>query len=345
MKKKKQNIDVTEISPSVEKEESSEINLEVKDPSSQIKNSKIIEITKPSADDVPFADLINQTRVNITTAVKRSKVRSSISMGVIVVCCIAGLILLSIGGSATNIIAWCLLGLAIAVIVVFFILNRRIDRPDFEGYIYTASEAINKVTYSDNKFTQVTYDCKEKLELGEVFAEGVYTGLTNSVSRNVVHGLFDGHGFKVCECALFTGAGRQRRTAFVGKYINFINTLNFEGHIVINATSKEKVDQPTALEEIEALDGADDFIIYGPKDFDLKAVLGTKFISKVKALKVEGHLLNMIISIWAGHTSVFLSYDDLVNELPVEKPFNPEGVKQFQKDLPVMMEALAEIAK
>ena len=53
----------------------------------------------------------------------------------------------------------------------------------------------------------------------------------------------------------------------------------------------------------------------------------------------------MIFCVWAGHTTLYLSYDDLVNELPVDKKFNPDGVKQFQKELPDFMEVLAEIAK
>ena len=322
--------------PSVEKSESSA-------PISQ--NNHPIEITKPTADDLPFGEAIDNYRKEIISSVKRSKLRSTIAMAVIIVCSIAGLILLSFSQLVTNIIAWSLLGLAAVVIAVFFILNRRVDRPDFEGYVVKASTAINKVTFADGKFTNVVYNPKEKLDLGEVFADGVYTGLTNSISRNVVTGLFDEHHFKVCECALFTGAGRQRKTVFVGKYINFANNLEFENRYIFLLKTKDSVDQPTALEDLEALDGNDDFLIYGPKGTDLKTLFGTKFISKLKAFKVEKHLLNVIVCVSSGHTTAYLSYDDLVNELPVDKKFNPDGVKQFQKEFPVLLEALAELAK
>jgi len=308
-------------------------------------NDNPINIEKPSENDAPYWEAIDEYRKEIIQSVKRSKLRSSISMGIIVACSIAGLILLSFSKTVTNIIAWSLLGVAVVVIGVFFILNRRVDRPDFQGYVVKASTAINKVSFADSKFTNIVYYPKEKLELGDVFSDGVYVGLTNSISRNLVKGSYDNHFFKMCECALFTGAGRQRKTAFVGKYINMVNSLNFEGRFLFLAKSKDNIDLPTALDDLEALEETENFLIYGPKGANAKDVFGTKFLSKVKAISVEKHLLNAIFSVWAGHTALYLSYDDLVNELPVDKAFNPEGVKQFQKELLVFMEALAEIAK
>ncbi len=308
-------------------------------------NDGSIEIEKPSNDDVPYWEAIDTYRNEIISSVKRSKRRSNISMAIIIVCSIAGLILLSLSRTVTNIIAWCLLLVAVVVILIFFILNRRVDRPDFQGYVVKASTAINKASFADGKFSNVVYFPKDKLELGEVFAEGVYAGLTNSISRNLVKGAYSDHHFKMCECALFTGAGRQRKTAFVGKYINFVNSLDFDGRFLFIIKGKESVDQPTSLDDLESLESDSDFFVYGPKGANVKDVFGTKFLSKVKALKVEKHLLNVIFCVWAGHTTLYLSYDDLVNELPVDKKFDPDGVKQFQKELPDFMEVLAEIAR
>jgi hypothetical protein len=304
-----------------------------------------IEITKPTNEDAPYWETIDTFREQIVDSVKRSKRRSTISLGIIVACTVAAAILLSLDNMAASIVAWCLLAVAVVVILIFFILNKRVDRPDFEGYVVKASTAINKVSFADGKFTDVVYFPYEKLDLGEVFADGVYAGLTNSISRNFLKGSYDGHTFKMCECALFTGAGRQRRTAFVGKYINFVNSLNFEGRFIFLVKGKEVVDQPSAIDDLEVLENTDDVYIYGPKGANLKDIFGAKFISKMKSLKVEKHLLNIVFSVWAGHTTLYLSYDDLVNELPVDKKYNPDGVKQFQKELPVFMEVLAELAK
>ncbi|MFA7032509.1 MAG: hypothetical protein WC201_03000 [Bacilli bacterium] len=346
MKKQKENAVISQTEIATDNQNTSQLEVEKSGSATSInQNNNLIDITKPCADDLPFGEAIDNYRKEIITSVKRSKLRSTISMAAIIICSIAGLILLSFNQLVTNIIAWCLLGLAAVVIAIFFILNRRIDRPDFEGYVVKASTAINKVTFADGRFTNVVYNSKEKLDLGEVFADGVYTGLTNSVSRNVVNGLFDEHHFKICECALFTGAGRQRKTVFVGKYINFANNLEFENRYIFLLKTKDNIDQPTALEDLEALDGNGDFLIYGPKGADLKALFGTKFISKLKAFKVEKHLLNVIICVSSGHTTAYLSYDDLVNELPVDKKFNPDGVKQFQKEFPILLEALAELAR
>lgn len=344
MKKKKENPVISEEEKAVAAPVETQV---VVDDKSEAPNKPVesIVVEKPSPDDVPYWESIDSYRKEIAESMKRSKLRSTISMICIVACSIAGFILLSMNKLVTNIIAWSLLGIAFVIIIVFFILNRRIDRPDFMGFVVKASSDINKVTFADGRFTNCVYYPKDKLELGDVFAEGVYSGLTNSVSRNVVDGLFDEHHFRVCECALFTGAGRQRKTAFVGKYISFTNSLSFEGRFVILSRGKDQVDAPTDLDDLEPLEGSDDFIIYGPKGVDFKAILGTKFISKLKDFKIEKHLLNMIICVWAGKTSAYLSYDDLVNELPVDKKLNPDGLKQYQKELPLLLEALAEIAK
>lgn len=309
------------------------------------KKNQIINIDKPNKDDKPFSEVINEARKSILSASKRSNKRSTISMVIILLCSITGIILFTQKNKVCQIISWIVLGLAFVTIVLFFILNRRIDRPDFEGYVATCSTAINKVTFADGRFSNVTYNTKEKLDLGEPFANGVYSGLTNCVSRNVVHGLFDEHSFKVCECALFVGSGRQRKTSFVGKYISMSNNLSFDGRFVLVCKSNDPVDQPSGIDDLDPLDTIGNFTIYGPKGMDYKGVVNNSFLQKIKTYSLEKHLLNIIISIWSGTTTMYLSYDDLVNELPVEKEFKPDGVKQYQKELLLFMEGLALLTK
>ena len=49
-------------------------------------------------------------------------------------------------------------------------------------------------------------------------------------------------------------------------------------------------------------------------------------------------LLNAVVVVWAGHTGVYLSYDDSVTVLPFEHPFDRAAQEQYKEDLLAALE-------
>lgn len=302
---------------------------------------RIIPITKPTKEDKPYYDVVEEERTKLITQSKRGRTRSTIAMAGILALAVPAIILYA----KAPVITWILLGVAIAVLIAFSIINRRIDRPDVPGYIETSSTAINKFVFEDQRFTDVIYSPRDKLELSDVFTDGVYDGLIKTASRNMVTGKYNGHSFKVCECALFyPPKGRTPTPAFIGKYLTTPNNLHFEGHFIIISKGKEDADLPNAISDLNQLVGEEKFFVYGPSEADYKQ-LNKKFISAIKKIDVSRHLLNLTIVLWSGRTIVYASYDDETITLPFYEKYKHEPAIQYREDLVQMLEAIEILNK
>ena len=140
-----------------------------------------------------------------------------------------------------------------------------------KGYIVKASTAINEFTFADNRFTKVTYDPSDKIQLEDVANDGVYTDIKRVASRNVCEGFFNGRSFKVCETAFFKPVqGRKENPAFIGKYLSLTNDLHFEGRIILIKKGENDTDLPDALDDLKQLENDDKFFIYGPDEKAIK---------------------------------------------------------------------------
>lgn len=300
---------------------------------------RIIPIEKPSKDDKPYYEIVEEERNKLLSQSKRGKTRSTISMVLIMALAIPGIFFYA----TMPILTWILLGSAVAVLITFSIINRRIDRPDVPGYIETSSTAINKFVFEDNRFKDVVYTPRDKLELSDVFTDGIYEGLIRTASRNMVTGKYKDHSFKVCECALFyPNKGRNPNSAFIGKYLSIPNNLHFEGRFVFIKKGDQDVDLPNGISDLKQFVGEDKFFVYGPSEAAYKEI-NKRFVSEIKKFDVSRHLLNLSIVIWSGRTIVYASYDDETISLPFYEEYKHEPAIQYREDLIHLLDALEHL--
>ena len=300
-----------------------------------------IEINKPNPDGKTYDEVVEEERQSIIAQNKKSSRLSTISIILVLGFSIAGIFLLG----TIPVVSYILMGCAIVTLVVFSIVTHRIARPDIKGYIVKASTAINEFVFADTRFSEVKYDPNDKLELSDVFSDGVYDGLVRVASRNMVEGKFENRSFKVCECALFyPGQGKKQAPAFIGKYLTLTNDLHFEGRFVIVSKGEQDSDIPNALGDLSQIENDGKFFIYGP-DTNVEKVLGKKFINTVKNIQVSGHLMNLTIVLWSGRTIVYASYDDATITLPFYDKYQADTAVAYRKDLVEILEALQLINK
>ena len=293
-----------------------------------------IQINKPNPDEKPYGEVVEEERTKIIAQSKKGNLMSTISIVLVMALCITGVFLLQTNAY----VSYALMGCALVVLIVFSIINHRIMRPDVNGYIIKASTVINEYVFADNRFSDVTLDPKDKLELSDVSADGVYDGVVRIASRNLVEGKFENHSFKICECALFNPPqGRKQSPAFIGKYLTFPNDLHFEGRIVLVFKGEKDEDIPTGLSDLKQLVNDERYFAYGLKDDSLKE-LDKKFINELKKIEVHNHLLNLTVVVWSGKTTIYASYDDPTITLPFYDKFQEETVESFRKDLYQMFE-------
>ena len=71
-------------------------------------------------------------------------------------------------------------------------------------------------------------------------------------------------------------------------------------------------------------------------------MIDNKIISQLRRLNVEGHLLNVNVVFWGGHTAVYISYDDPILSVPFDKEFDKSAYEQTFEDFKICIDAVTE---
>ena len=294
-----------------------------------------------------FDVLIEKKRAPLYKTFQTSRKISNILTFVILAISIVGMYLITNQATWMVVLGWSLLGVGVAGMLAFYFLSKRRFDNKTKEYIEYVNDVITKETFKNEKFSDINVT-DGKIEVDGVAGNGVYTNIVRVASRNIINGKYDDISFKFAEAALFKREeGKKQPTvaAFVGKYFEAENDIKFGGNIVINIAREEPVDVPNALGDRTKLYTDDGLTIYGDEGCDFRAVIGEKFLGSIKKIKAEKHLLNLALSIWEGHTFVFMSYDDDVIALPFDKPCNPEAFKSFVDDLNRVFDAIKLLGK
>ena len=330
----------------IENQEQSNEELPAEQPAEEVQEENqpeetAIVVSKPSADGKPYYEVVEEERQKIMADQKKSSRLSTISIIAVLALAITGIFLLQVNA----IISYVLMGVALATLIVFSIVIRRVARPDVQGYIVKASTAINEFTFADNRFTDVKYDPSDKLQLEDVSSDGVFTDLVRTASRNVCEGFYNGRSFKVCETAFFKAPqGKKQIPVFIGKYLTTTNNLHFEGRIVLVSKGPTDADIPDGLGDLLQVENENKYFAYAPDEKSYKD-LDKKFIKAIKDIEVKTHLMNLTVILWAGRTIVYASYDDPTITLPFYEKYQEDTAVQYRDNLIQILEATQLINK
>ena len=320
-------------------------------PAEEVKEEKVeissnaVAIEKPDPNEMPYDEAIEKARLDFQKYFKKGRNRGYIIMGAVMLVAIASVVLVTRAEMALKIVGWSLVGVALVGMIVYYIVTRNSMPNATKEYIALVNKELNGRNFKDTRLTDVTVDASEKLDLSDVMTDAVYKGVTNIASRNVINGKFESRSFKVGDLGLYAGAGRNRTSCFVGKYVGYPNDLHFENRIIITKKGKNPVDLPSDLEDLEVLFEEDDLTIYGKHDTKYESILGKDFLKKIKGIEVSGSLLGFSIVVWGGHTASYFSYDDEVMSLPFERPFKSAANEKYADDLMAQFEAYASLLK
>ncbi len=299
-----------------------------------------VELTPFSSDEESYDVGVETLRQEIFKQNKKSSRLSLISMIVVFILCAAGFFFMS--NKDLMLYAYITLGVALATLIVFTIIIKRIVQPDYKGYIKKSCTLINRYVFNSNDLKNCTYDDKAKIDFSEICEDGIYADIKEAVSRNVVEGTFKGRSFKAAELGIYKAVvKRQKPTAFVGKYLTFPNDLHFTDRIVIVSTGENAVDIPDGIDGLEASTDEKDFKVFCPSGCKVKDILPAKFISKIKSIDIKDHLWTLTVVVWAGRTIVYASYDDESVTLPLAKKINTSCYSQYKENLLDELEALS----
>ena len=302
-------------------------------------------IEKPSKDAPAYDDVIEQARLAFSKVIKKNRIASYIAMAVVLALAVGAVILIGMQYMALKIVGWSLVGTAVVGMLVFYIVTRQIVPNATKEYIAVVNKQMNMRNFMDGQFTEVSTDKNEKMELADPISDAIYSNLNNIASRNVINGKFCSRSFKVADMGLYSGAGKQRASAFVGKYMSYPNDLHFEGRYILVFKGQVPTDLPTDISDLVVLHEGDDMLVYGKEGNKLEQDLGKDFLKEIKKVSIERHLLNLNVVIWSGHTAAYASYDDQIMTLPYEKEFDNSPNEQYAKNLLSLFDALSLLVK
>lgn len=292
---------------------------------------------------------IESQRKALLEQFKKSKLISRIVMAVVVAAVIAAIILIFNNDMTLKIIGYSIAGAVLVAMIVYYVISKDKFPKTSKEYIANVTKLINAYDFDDKRFSELKSYPNKKLNKTELEVDRAYKNSSEIGSRNYITGKFDGHKFEVSEDVLYNvdpSKRNQRSVAFLGKYLTYENNLKFEGRYIFNikGNPEKLVDQPNDIEDLHVALEEDNLVVYAPNEKAPKDVLGTKFISAVKEIKTDERLLNCVVVVWAGHTAVYLSYDDSVTVLPFEHEFNKPAQDKYKEDLIKALE-LAQIKK
>lgn len=303
------------------------------------------KIEKPVEGQMPYDEAIEKARLEFAKKFRSSRRNSYISMGVILAIAVASVIFIGLKGMVFKILGWSLIGTAVVGMIVYYIVTRNIMPNATKEYIALVNENLNMRNFAHESYTDASTDKNEKLEMSDPVSDRIYKDINNIASRNVINGKFLGREFKVGDMGLYSGAGRNRRSLFVGKYISYPNNLHFENRYIFVMKGVAPVDLPDDLDDLKVLSEEGNMTIYGPENSKVEKDLGKDFINKVKDIAIEKSLLGLSLVIWSGHCSAYLSYDDVIMTLPFEKKFNKEANEQYANNQLDLFNAFALLNK
>ena len=242
-----------------------------------------------------------------------------------------------------KIVGYCSAGAIVLGMVLYYVLTRKNFPNKTKAYVEFVSDTLNKRMF-DDQYTEVKRDPDEKFALADFASDGVYKEATGINSRNIIRATYKDHHVTYGEVALLRPSTRKQQVPplFVGKYITLPNSLEFSGRFVfVCKNAKQPYDLPNAVDDLVVLEEKEDFVVYGPEGSDFHKTFKGNFLTELRKIKIENHLYNLNVVVWAGHSAAYLSYDDAIMAVPFEKPFDYDANEQSFKDVDAIIKLLA----
>lgn len=300
---------------------------------------------QPIEETKSYDKVIEDARLDLFNSYSKSRRISNILMFA-VVAAICGIMFMIISNNdVLRIIGYCLAGALILGMILYYALTRKNLPNKVKTYVPLVTKALNDKMFADSKFAGIETNEEEKLAMDDLVGDGVYVEANGINSRNVVRGTFKEHHFLYAEAALMRPSTRKQQVPplFVGRYISVPNQMKFDGRIIlVFKNPKQPLDLPNAISDLVALEDKEDFSVYGPEGTNYRSLIGNNVIDRLQKLQIEGHLLNVNVVFWGGHTAAYLSYDDAILSVPFDKPFDKDGFEKSLNDLLICFNAITE---
>ena len=163
------------------------------------------------ASEKPYQDVIEDARKKLYKSFMLSRRISNIVMFAVVIAIVGIMFLIISNKQVLKIIGYSLAGTLVVGMIVYYLINRKKFPNKTKEYVLLVSNALNDRAFSKPGYSEIKYDPDERMKLDDIIGDGVYEEANGVNSRNVIHGVFNGHHFLYAEAALTRPSTRKQQ--------------------------------------------------------------------------------------------------------------------------------------
>jgi len=302
-----------------------------------------------TTDQVELTKKINDARSKYWAFNKKVKRINYIVTGVSTVLMVGVFILTLVFQNQYSRMLYLALG-AFVLALVAMVVTTKVNKNKLQG---KANDYINELfslsagyLYRDEKFTKVNYLSQNQLD-DQVFINAhFYKNIKNTRSRNYVEVEYNGKVLTSVDIAGNILVKNRMSPMFLGRMYVYPN--NYEGDKVIIAQLKGgQLSKPLDdIDDLKLVDGGTNssYVVY-TNDEGYKKVFNSKVLSTLRKFRIDKTLIDVIVSVRAGYTTIGIDYCDEFLNIPVESDFNINTLRRSEKDLELVLEMIDEINK
>lgn len=290
-----------------------------------------------------FSETVETSRDDFYKTFSKQRKISNLMIPIVGLIMAASLVMfLAVAQIWGKIVGGVLIGATLVGMIVFYIITKNKLPGKSQEYLRMFAVNSNSYLVSKNNVKSPRLFYKKRFAISDFLPDRVYKDVIDIASRNIVEFSFKDHSVEMGEVALYTsGAKRnQKSLLFVGRYLSFVNDYHFEDRYIINISRKEKTDLPTDFEDLVVLKEQNNFHIYGKEGANIIKDLGKDVVNNLMAIDCKDSLLNVNIVVWAGRTAAYLSYDDSIVAIPLDKKLNVAAYQQLKNNIYDILEIL-----
>lgn len=270
-----------------------------------------------------FTETKKQRRINIILTI------------VIVVILIAAFVLMITLSATISYINYISIGVMVVAVVGMFVANRYFRgklSKKAEDYIAKLYSEIDNYLFSGEDFKELSYKPQGQLK-DEIFMDArFYKDLKNTRSRNLVSVQYKGKLLVAVDIAGNILIKNRLSPMFLGKFYDYENTYDKEGKRIIMQIKGGELSRPIDdVDDLKLVEGNETYAIYS-NDEEWRKILKQDVIRDICKLEIDKTLIDVIISIRPGKTSIGIDYVDEFMNIPVDHEFDFNLVRKTEAD-------------
>lgn len=289
---------------------------------------------------------IEEARKKYFDAAKKSKRIGTILTVVTLVLLVGCLVMMVTLSSTIEWITYLSIGLMIVILAIIFVYNRFAKNKlskQAEDYIAQLYSEMDNYLFTGDNFSNLSYKPNGQLK-DEIFYDArFYKNLKNTRSRNLVSVNYKD---KLLACADLAGnvlVKNRLAPMFLGKFYDYENSYDKEGKRIIMQIKGGELSRPIDdIDDLKLVEGNETYAIYS-NDEEWRKVLKQDVIKDICKLEIDKTLIDAIVSIRPGKTSIGIDYVDDFMNIPVEHEFDFNLIRRTSSDLQKVLKIFDDI--